>query len=77
MPHLEYAPVPSNVLKKTYRQKLQSIQNKALIWINGDLPRQQHTEEWLHYTHKLLPLNQRVHTQAANTWCKIRSLCPD
>lgn len=77
MPHLDYAPVPTNVLSATNKLKIQIVQNKALRWINGDRPPYDSIIEQLHNTYNLQAYNVRIYTQAMKVWEKIRTGWPE
>jgi len=73
-PIIEYPPVPLNTASNTQKLKIQSIQNKALIWASGarypDIP----SAEELHDKYNLLPMNLRIHHLARKTWEKLEYL---
>lgn len=72
LPHIEYPPVPLNSITHSNKYKLQSIQNKAIRWANGDRPPYTTTIEELHHRYKLEPINIRNFKQAYNIWEKLR-----
>lgn len=76
LPILDYPVIPLNTLKKTNWQKYQAVQNKALRWINGDIPPYNSTILDLHTRYKLEPLNTRNYRLAANMWEKFRMEFP-
>jgi len=57
---------------------MQSIQNKALYWINNttiqDRIRYSITAQSLHQTYNIEPLNIRIHTQSKRTWDRIQHI---
>lgn len=76
LPLMDYPPIPLNTIKPTNWRKLQSIQNRALRWVNGDLPPYETTVEELHNKYKLEPLNIRNFRLAYNAWDRIRMEFP-
>lgn len=76
LPHLDYSPVPTNISKPTVLQIFQSLQNKSIRWVNGDVPPYNNTAESIYRIYNLIPFNQWVFIQADNTRHKIRRLCP-
>ena len=77
LPHLEYAPVPSNAMSQTNKCKLQAVQNKALRWVNGDRPPYNSTIRQLHQQYNMTPLNIRNHEQAMKVWRAVERECPE
>lgn len=57
---------------------MQSIQNKALYWINNTTTQDRiyHgiTAQSLHRTYNIEPLNIRIHTLAKRTWDRIQHI---
>lgn len=65
-----------NILKPTNWKKQQDSQNKALRWVNGDVPPYATTVQALHTKYNLEPLNIRNHRLAYSRWEKIRTEFP-
>lgn len=72
LPHLEYPPIPLNIIKIKNKLKLQAVQNKALRWIAGDIPPYHTTIEQLHQIWKIEPINIRNFKQGCRVWNTIR-----
>lgn len=77
LPLIDYPPIPSNTIKPTNWQLLQAIQNKALRWINSDVPPYNTTVEQLHDIYNLDPVNIRNFRLASNAWEKMRQEFPE
>lgn len=77
LPILDYPSIPLNTIKKSNWEKLQSVQNRALRWVNGDIPPYNRTVQDLHTQYGLTPLNQRNHRLASAMWEKIRMEFPE
>lgn len=77
IPVLDYPVIPMNIIKPTNWKHLQAIQNKALRWVNGDVPPYETTITALHHHYKLDPLNVRNHRLASRMWDKIRTEFPE
>jgi len=77
-PILEYTPIPLIAISKTQKHRMQSIQNKALYWINNTTTQDRiyHgiTAQSLHRTYNIEPLNIRIHTLAKRTWDRIQHI---
>ena len=76
LPHLCYPPSPLYAMKKTKTQKMQSLLNKTLRWINGDVPPYTTTIEDLHNKYKMTPLNVKIFHQNEKVWERIHQLYP-
>lgn len=77
LPVLDYPVIPLNTIKTSNWKKLQSIQNKALRWIDASIPPYVSTIQDLHEAYKLEPLNVRNHRLAAKAWENVRLNFPD
>lgn len=77
LPVLDYPYIPMNTIKKSNWLKLQSLQNRALRWINSDIPPYSTTIMDLHNQYNLEPLNVRNFRLASAMWEKIRLEFPD
>ena len=71
-----YPPTPLYALKKTNTQKMQSLINKTLRWVNGDHFPYETTVEELHNKYNLSPLNVKLFEQNEKLWEKIHQLYP-
>lgn len=76
-PHLCYPPIPLNAISKTNQTKLQTVQNKALRWINGDRPPYHTTVEELHNLYRLKPLNIKNFQAGYQVWKNLREHQPE
>lgn len=77
LPIIDYPVIPTNTLKPSNWKKQQAVQNKALRWINGDVPPYDTTIQTLHTKYNIEPLNIRNHRLAYNMWEKIRTEFPE
>lgn len=76
LPIIDYPTIPMNTLKPSNWKKQQAVQNKALRWINGDVPPYETTIKELHTKYNLEPLNIRNYRLAYGMWEKIRTEFP-
>lgn len=76
-PHLDYSPIPTITVTINNMQKIQLIQNKALRWINFDVPTYHTTAKTLHEKYNLMPCNQFIYIQAFHAWEKLIHLCSE
>lgn len=76
-PHLVYPPVPLNIAAHRDILRLQAVQNKALRWINGDVPPYATTTEDLHRQYLLQPINIKLFKAAKKTWDTLRAYQPE
>lgn len=76
-PHLSYPPVPLNAISRSNQEKLQAIQNRALRWINGDVPPYHTTTEDLHHQYKMQPLNIKHFKAGLRVWNTLREHQPN
>ena len=76
LPVLDYPPIPTHALSKTQTLILQRVQNKALRFATDTRYPYNHTTEELHNTHKIKPLNIRIHNKAQKIWNTIQRLYP-
>merc|ERR1712212_137313 len=71
-PILEYPPIPLIAMSHSQTLKMQTIQNRALRWVeNIFYPYTLNTEQ-LHILHNIQPINVRIHTLASRTWDRIQ-----
>lgn len=77
LPIIDYPPVPTNTIANSNWRKFQGLQNKALRWVNNDLPPYSTTVEELHEKYQMEPINIRNHRLAKNDWDQIRREFPD
>ena len=56
---------------------MQSLLNKILRWVNGDVPPYTTTAEDLHNLYKMTPLNVKLYQQNEKLWERIRQLYPE
>lgn len=74
-PIREYSPVPLNTIALSSWQKLQAVQNKAILWAKGiRWPNPRPSIRELHLHHKLDPINIRIHNLATRTWDRLEYL---
>jgi len=71
-PILEYTAVPLVAISHSQKLKMQSVQNKALLWVHGATRLDFISSETLHRTYSIEPLNTRIHRRAQNTWARLR-----
>lgn len=67
-PILEYPPVPLNTISYSLMQKLQTMQNGALIWVAGCRYPNIPSSRSLHNTYNIVPMNMRIHNLAKRVW---------
>lgn len=72
LPIIDYPVIPMNTLRPSNWKKQQAVQNKALRWINDDVPPYGTTIKELHQKYGIEPLNIRNHRLANSMWEKIR-----
>lgn len=77
LPLLDYPPIPTNTIRQSNWKSLQAVQNKALRWINKDVPPYERTVEDLHTLYNIEPINIRNFKLAKNAWNKMRREFPD
>ena len=72
-PVLEYPPIPLHTASNNQLQKLQAVQNKALRWATNTTYPTRITNEQLHNTLNMQPINIRLHNRAKNIWAKLEA----
>lgn len=73
LPTLEYPTIPLNTISTSNWQSLQTVQNKALRWIDGATPPYSTTVNDLHDRYNMQPLNIRNFQTAHSAWEKMRT----
>lgn len=77
LPILEYPAIPLNTLKKSNWSDIQTIQNRALRWVDNLIPPYNKNSEDLHRHYKILPLNIRNFYRSQTLWNNISSIFPE
>jgi len=71
-PILEYTAIPLVAISYSQKLRMQSVQNKALLWVHGATFLDRISAETLHRTYSMEPLNTRIHRRGKNTWARLR-----
>ena len=74
---MEYPNVPSCVMSRTNRNKIQKCQNNTIrryIHVNVDEKARNENIEELHTRYKIEPVNTRMHRRAKKTWEKLQEI---
>lgn len=77
LPILEYPAIPLNTLKKYNWRDIQTIQNRALRWVDNQIPPYNKTSKDLHRQYEMTPLNLRNFYRSQAMWDTIRNLFPE
>lgn len=77
MPILEYPTIPLNTLRKSNWKDIQSVQNRALRWVDSQIPPYTKTSEELHNQYQVTPLNIRNFNRSKSMWQNIRNQFPE
>ena len=73
-PILEYPPIPLDTVRITNKQKMQTVQNKAIEWVLGRKRRREERMEDLHMELNLEPLNIRIKNLSRKIWSKLEAV---